>query len=242
MLRWRGVYTGHLAVGLGLSARERRVAPLAILLGVGFLAVVNGLLVAGRIERVRPAPAGALGFDLVFIDWDHSIAMAAVWSVIFGGLVYLSTRRDPRAGVVGALAAFSHVVVDVLVHNGDIALWPGSSAHLGLFLWRDHPLLSYLLEAGLDIAAAAYFVARGRAAGDRGARLAWPVALLLLLHVQRWPAIDPLHWVARLPEPAADMGYAVLVVAGFAIPGALLAWLVARSRSGGRVAREEART
>ncbi|HUB06955.1 MAG TPA: hypothetical protein VMB50_08140 [Myxococcales bacterium] len=226
------MYSGHFAAGLAIGAKERRVPPLAILMGVGFLDLVNGVLVMAGIEHVRPAPAEPLAFDLVFIDWDHSIAMALVWSALFGGLVYLLCRRDLRAGVVGGLAALSHIVLDIPVHNGDLALWPGSSMHLGFYLWHDYPVFSYVLELGLDLACAAYFVRRERAAGARGARLVWPVALLLGLHLQRWPAIDPMHWVAHLPMPTAQTVHGLLVFAGFLGPGALFAWLVTRARRG----------
>ena len=34
------------------------------------------------------------------------------------------------------LAVFSHFLLDLVMHPPDMALWPGSTVHLGIGLWR----------------------------------------------------------------------------------------------------------
>ena len=46
--------SGHFAAGLALSARFRRVPPIAIFVGVGFVDLIDGALVAAGVERVKP--------------------------------------------------------------------------------------------------------------------------------------------------------------------------------------------
>ena len=220
------MYTGHFAAGLALTARERRVSPWAIFVGVGFIDLLDGALVAAGVERVKPDLAVPLGFDLDFIDWDHSLLMACVWSLVFGLGAYWVFGRDRRTGAFAGLAAISHIVLDLVVHNGDIALYPYARTHLGLYVWRDYPTGSYFLELALDLACAAYFVVRGRKAGVPAKWIAAPVALLLFIHLNWWPPLNPMRLVAaHVPMPRAMTIHGMLVVAGFVVPGLIFGWL-----------------
>ena len=91
------------------------------------------------------APAGSL-YPLVFDDypWSHSLVMAILWGLAFGG-VYGSVRKDWRAArVVGALV-LSHWLLDLVTHFPDLQLVPGAPARFGLGLWG-HPLLALVVE------------------------------------------------------------------------------------------------
>ena len=219
------MYSGHFAAGLSLSARFRRVPPLAIFVGVGLIDLIDGALVAAGVERVKPDLAVPLGFDLDFIDWDHSLLMACMWSALFGALAYFVFGRYARTGLVAAAAALSHIVLDLVVHDGDLALYPHSSIHFGLYLWRDFPIGSYFLELGIDLAAIAYFARREQ-------RWVWPAVLLLAIQASWWSAINPMRMVAaHVPMPTAAVVHGVLVFVGFALPAAVFGWLVARARA-----------
>jgi hypothetical protein len=123
------MYVGHFAIGLAIKARMPEVPTLPIMLGVGFLDILDGLFIIAGFDRVTPnLLAGPyLFFDLTFIDWDHSLLMALLWSLVWGVLF----SRTPKVALVAALAAFSHFIADWPMHNGDLALYPHSSEHLG---------------------------------------------------------------------------------------------------------------
>ena len=221
------MYSGHFAAGLALSARFRRVPPIAIFVGVGFIDLIDGALVAAGVERVKPDLAVPLAFDLEFIDWDHSLLMACVWSAVFGALAYFVFGRDARTGLVAAAAAISHIVLDLVVHDGDLALYPHAEMHFGLYVWRDFPTGSYFLELAIDLACAAYFVWRGVRDGFSRRRLVPPVLLLLLIHASWWKTLNPMRMVAEhVAMPTAQVVHGALVFVGFAIPAAIFARLV----------------
>src|SRR5260221_5300903 len=125
------MYAGHLASALAMKAREPRAPTWALVLGVGVLDVLFGIFVPLGIEKATVTPGVSPGFRLDFIDWSHSFAMSLVWALLFGALVYFIWRKSAVVALWCAVAVFSHFVLDLLMHPGDLALWPHSAAHVG---------------------------------------------------------------------------------------------------------------
>src|SRR5258706_10922891 len=84
-----------------------------------------------------PHPGVPPGFSLDYIDWSHSLAMSLVWAGLFGA-AFLGRGR--AVAMVLAFSVFSHFLLDVPMHPPDLALWPGSSIHLGFGLWKSMPV------------------------------------------------------------------------------------------------------
>ena len=223
------MYVGHFACGVALWAVRPRTPPWVPLVGIGVLDILNGIGVAAGLERISPAPDEPLGLALDYIDWDHSLLMALVWSLAFA--VAVGWKNGRGAAVIGGLAVFSHFVGDVLVHNGDLALWPGSEVHLGLWLWHLFPVGSWFIEGAFAAVLIAFAIAvRKRDGVPLGA---WTRALVILgvVHLSFAPGIGPLKFAgAHLNGAALAWTYAVLVIVGVLVPG----WLLARVLPGGR--------
>ncbi|MDM0045028.1 hypothetical protein QTH91_11095 [Variovorax dokdonensis] len=215
------MYVGHFAIGLAIKARMPDVPTLPIMLGVGFLDILDGLFIIAGFDRVTPnLLAGPyLFFDLTFIDWDHSLLMALLWSLVWGALFL----RTPKVALVAALAAFSHFIADWPMHNGDLALHPHSSEHLGWGLWGRWGTLSWAAE-GLFVAALCSY-AWVKSAG-RGVSLVWPCVVLAVLMLNLSPWLSPMKVIATLDEPAAHVAHGALVALGFLVPGLLITWLM----------------
>ena len=83
---------------------------------------------------------------LAYIPYSHSVAtvMAAalvVWWAIERGLGRRVLGRAVAIGIV------SHLVLDIVTHAPDIALWPGSTfGHLGLGLYSGAPPVAFVVE------------------------------------------------------------------------------------------------
>lgn len=218
------MYIGHFAIGLALKARLPKVPALPIMLGIGFLDLLDGLFIVLGWNQVQPnLQAGPyLFFDLSFIDWDHSLLAALCWSALWGALFL----RDRRVALIAFIAAFSHFLADWPMHNADLALYPHAAQHLGLGLWGRLGTLAWLLE-GVFAALLCWYAQRQNA--PRGVRwgAVWLVMLVLFLNLSPW--LSPMKQVAQLAEPAAHLVHGVLVTAGFLLPGLLLCWLVTRA-------------
>jgi membrane-bound metal-dependent hydrolase YbcI (DUF457 family) len=182
------MYAGHLAFGLALKAKEPRVPTWAVLLGVGLLDLLFGPFVLLGWERVHMTPGVATGFSLDFIDWSHSLAMSLVWAALFG-LAFRS--RGPAVAAVLAFAVFSHFLLDLPMHPPDLALWPGSSVHLGFGLWKSMPVGYWWVEFWVIALCCAYYWAGARRNATFGGRAGWACASVFALHFLNSPWTNP---------------------------------------------------
>lgn len=221
------MYVGHLAIGLALKATFPKTPTLPLLLGVGFLDILDGLFIVLGLNTVTPnLNAGPfLFFDLTFIDWDHSLVAALLWSLVWGALFL----KDRRVAVLAFVAAFSHFVADWPMHNNDLALYPYADLHFGLGAWGKLGTWSWVLEGLFAAALTAYAVWR---MARKGQRWIWPGALMVLLFVNLSPWLSPMKLVATWAEPAAHLAHGVLVTLGFLLPGLIMTALIDRAARG----------
>ena len=194
------------------------------MLGVGFIDILDGLFVMAGINRVTPNLASGpyLFFDLTFIDWDHSLLMAAVWSLVWAALFL----KDRRVAYVALLAALSHFIADWPVHNRDLAWFPSSENHMGLGLWGRLGTMAWLLEG---VFAAVLVLYAWRTSAARKIRLLWPAVVLAVLFLQLSPWLSPMRFIAQLDEPATHLLGGAVIAVGFVLPGLLLTWMIARA-------------
>ncbi len=178
------MYVGHFAAGLAIKARVPKAPTWGILLGVGLLDILFGPFVLAGIERVHLTPGVPPGFSLDYIDWSHSLTMSIVWAILFGLAFW---RRGRTIAFTMGVAVFSHFVLDLVVHPADMALWPGSSVHLGFGLWKALPTGWWFVELGVIALGFAYYWKRARADGSFGGRPVWIALVLLALHVMNSP-------------------------------------------------------
>lgn len=223
------MYAGHFACAVALLGARPRTPRWVPFVGIGVLDLLDGVGVAAGVEHVSPDPGVPLGISLDYIDWDHSLVMALAWAIGFAALVAWRYRnRQDVAGLalVAALAVFSHFVTDAVVHNGDLALWPGSDVKLGLWLWQLFPIGSWFVELAIVAALCAF----GIYLGWREARVApreWRRALVVIgvLQLSFLPPLSALRFAGtHLEGRALDFTYAALVIVGFLVP----AWILAR--------------
>jgi hypothetical protein len=218
------MYVGHFAIGLALKAKSPRTPTLPLLMGVGFLDLLDGIFIVLGLDTVTPNLAAGpyLFFDLSFIDWDHSLVAALFWSAVWG----LFFVKDKRVAAMAFIAAFSHFIADWPMHNGDLALYPHSAEHLGLGAWGRLGTWSWALEGLFAAALTAYAF---RAAARRGENWGWVCLTMAVLFVNLSPWLSPMKHVATLSEPAVHLVHGILVSLGFLLPGLLLTWLIDRA-------------
>jgi hypothetical protein len=142
---------GHFGFAAAVKARERSAPLWALMLGCVWLDVVFVPLFAMKIETITPAPgtSGGYGAGIIYADYTHSLVGALMLSVIFGGVAAIPWGR--RVGTVLGAVVFSHWVLDLVMHRGDMPWLPGNAGNLprmGFGLWRA-PVASALVELAL---------------------------------------------------------------------------------------------
>src|SRR5215475_7959002 len=99
------------------------------------------------IERTTTEPVvrSVADIHLEYISWSHSVATPVVaalaaWLVIEKGFGSAALGRAVGIGIV------SHLILDLLMHSQDIALWPGlDSPQFGSGLY-DAPFVAFIVE------------------------------------------------------------------------------------------------
>jgi len=182
------MYAGHFAAGLAIKARVPQAPTAALLVGVSLLDLLFGPFVLLGIERIHATPGQPPGFSLDYIDWSHSLLMSLIWAALFAAL-FLKHGRVVVLAI--AFAVFSHFLLDLLMHPGDLALWPGSAAHLGFGIWLWQPSGWWWFELGFIALCCAYYLARARQLRSFGGHGLWACAVVLVLHVVNSPWLSP---------------------------------------------------
>jgi hypothetical protein len=108
-----------------------------------------GLVIAG-VEKVRIIENffGLSPLDLYFMPFSHGLPSAILLSLVIGGIV-AAFMRAHRAAIVLAVAAtaFSHWLLDLIVHRPDLPLWL-DDMKVGFGLWQ-FPFVSVPTEIAL---------------------------------------------------------------------------------------------
>jgi len=177
---------GHFGFAAAVRSREPATPLWVLMLATVWLDIVFVPLLLTHIESLQPAPGATrtYGGHLIYADYTHSLVGAASLSAILGLAAAWAWNR--RSGLVVAAVAFSHWVLDLVTHRGDMPILPGNVGHLprlGFALWR-WPILSAGVELALVVAGALLYWRAARRvclAAGRGVGLAAALGTLALV-------------------------------------------------------------
>jgi hypothetical protein len=175
---------GHFGFAAAVKSREMATPLWGFMLASVWLDIAFIPFLATGTEYIEKVPgAGPYGGAIIHADYTHSLVGAVIISAMLGLPAAWAWGR--RSGLMIGLVSFSHWLLDLVVHRGDMPLLPGNAGHLpklGAGLWQ-LPTAAAGVELVLVIAGAfLYWRAAdsvARAAG-RGMRLAAANGLLIL--------------------------------------------------------------
>ena len=173
------MFIGHAAVGFA-SKRLAPKASLGVLMAAPFaldLLWPFFLLAGWEKVHIDPGNTAFTPLDFVSYPYTHSLAMAALWSALFGFVYWLWTRYAAGAMVV-SVGVLSHWFLDAVVHRPDLPLFPGGGVRVGLGLWNSIPA-TMILEGGLFAAGVWIYVRATRARDRVGAWSFWAFVVFL---------------------------------------------------------------
>jgi hypothetical protein len=211
------MFVGHYGVSF-MGARVDRRVPLWIwFIATQWLDVVWSVLVLLGIEKLRIVPGftQANALDLYYMPYTHSLPGSIVLSLLLGVLVavYTAGARATTTLLIAA-AAFSHWILDFVVHVPDLPLYD-DSAKVGFGLWR-HVVFSFPLEL-IVLGIGAWWYARGPAFARAKGRLAFWVFVVLLAFVQVYANFGP--------PPSSPRAMAIIAFAFYVILASLAGWV-----------------
>lgn len=145
---------GHFGLAAAVKSKVPQAPLWALMLATVWLDVVFVPLFLTGIETTEAAPGtrGGYGGLIIHADYTHSLLGALVLSALFGALAV--PRWGRTVGATLGAVAFSHWLLDLIVHRGDMPMLPGNVASLpqaGFGLWRA-PAAAALAELALVLA------------------------------------------------------------------------------------------
>jgi len=135
------MFIGHFGVGFGAKAVAPKVSLGSLFLAAQFLDLLWPTLLLLGVEKVRIVPGATVVTPLVFEHYpiSHGLVAAIGWAGLLGGIHYFLKRNHIASIVLGALV-ISHWVLDLVVHQPDLPLFPGNVAVVGLNAWSSLPV------------------------------------------------------------------------------------------------------
>ena len=175
---------GHFGFAAMVKGREPATPIWILMLATVWLDIVFiplYILKIETIQRIADAHTG-YGTSIIYADYTHSLVGAAVLSLLLGAIGGIFWGK--RSAVVIGLVSFSHWVLDLIVHRGDMPILPaniGNLPRLGFGLWR-FPAASAAIELVLVLLGAMMYWGAARTAAlqaKRGIRIAAVTACLI---------------------------------------------------------------
>ena len=178
------MFLGHFGVALGAKTQQSRVSLGTLFLAAQLADLVWPTLLLLDVERVNIVPhaTAANAFDFVHYPFTHSLLGELVGGLVLG-LIYWLMRRNAQGALLVGLLVPSHWLLDLVVHQPDLPLYPGHSSLLGLGLWN-HLAITQVVEFALLGLGLWLYVRRTRARNGAGRYgLLGLLAFLVLSHL-----------------------------------------------------------
>ncbi|MGH6871111.1 MAG: hypothetical protein ACREHE_06345 [Rhizomicrobium sp.] len=215
------MFIGHYGPAFGAKAAVRRVPLWVYFVAVQWLDVWWSIFVLTGVEHMRIQRGFMAASSLVLYDmpYTHGLFGALALSALLGAIVAWFFRAGRGAVFwVVALAAFSHWLLDLVVHAPDLWIYDGVKLGFGLWRWL---WISLPLELVLLVAGAWIYRRAAPAKTSRGDTWLW-------LFVAAMAAVE--LYGAFGPGPTSPAGEAETALAAYGAL-ALLAGLVDRTRT-----------
>ena len=198
------MFIGHFGVGFGAKIVAPRVSLGSLFLAAQFLDLLWPTLLLLGVESVRIVPGATAVTPLVFDHYpiSHSLLAVLGWAGVVGGIHFFLKRECIAAFVLGALV-ISHWVLDAIVHQPDLPLFPGSATVVGLGVWSSLPT-TIAIEGAL-FALGVWLYCRATSPRDAVGRWGLVVLVVFLVGIyagnvfgSRPPNAAAIAWVGQL--------------------------------------------
>lgn len=207
------MFLGHFGFGFGAKSVARKVSLGSLFFAAQFLDLLWPSLLLLGVEKVRIVPGATVVTPLVFEHYpiSHSLLAVLGWAGVVGGIHFVLNRKTLAALVLGALV-MSHWALDVIVHQPDLPLFPGSGIEVGLHAWSSLPL-TLLIEGSL-FACGVWLYSRATTARDAIGR--WGLVALVVFLTAIYagsllstppPSSEAVAWAGQLQWLLVLWGY-----------------------------------
>jgi len=131
------MFLGHYGLAFGVKKANPKPSLWVLFMAAQFLDLLWPIFLLLGWEKIEITNSSNPLTNITFTSYpySHSLLFALIWSLVFG-LVYLAIKRDGRTAILLGFLAFSHWILDYLVHVPDLQLTPWTETRVGLGLWN----------------------------------------------------------------------------------------------------------
>ncbi len=135
------MFIGHYAAAFALKGKEKDASLGWLFIATQFIDILFFPFALWGLETLEFVPGFTETNDFkMHFPYSHSLVAGVLWSVVFGGLYFLFSRRTKSNGkaiaLILGLGVFSHWIADLLVHTRDLPLLYGEPK-FGFGLWHN---------------------------------------------------------------------------------------------------------
>jgi len=216
------MFIGHYSVSLAAKKIQPGAPLFVFLVGAQFLDYLFMILMPLGIEKMRMIPGftASNNWDLYYMPYSHSLVAAIVWGIVFGGITGFIFRKRFHSSealrlfmILAGITAFSHFVLDYIVHTPDLPLFSDSSLKVGLGLWNSR-IGTIVAELIVFLPAAFFYIKSGKPGpGFAGRYGVWIFAGILTVMIILTPFAPQPHTQIEMAAQALFF-YTVIAVAG----------------------------
>ncbi len=207
------MFIGHFGIGFGAKSIAPSVSLGSLFLAAQLLDLLWPTLLMLGVEHVRIVPGATVVTPLVFDHYpiSHSLLAVLVWAGLVGCIHFFIKRKRLAAIVLGVLV-ISHWVLDVIVHQPDLALFPGSATVVGLNAWSSLPV-TLAIEGSL-FALCIWLYSRATSPNDAVGKWGFVALVFFLIAIYASnlfgappPSSETIAWVGQLQWLLVLWGY-----------------------------------
>lgn len=175
------MFIGHFGVGFAAKEVDSKPSLGTLFIAAQFLDLLWPLFLLFGIEKVKidPGNTAMTPLNFTYYPYSHSLLMAMVWAVLFGG-IYFIFRKNIRGSLLLGGLVVSHWILDFFVHRPDLPLWPGSDFKVGLGLWNS-VAIAIILESLIFIAGVTIYLRVTHSKNKTGTIALWALLIFLIL-------------------------------------------------------------
>jgi hypothetical protein len=207
------MFIAHFGIGFGAKSVAPKVSLGSLFIAAQFLDLLWPSLLLLGVEKVRVVPGATVVTPLVFEHYpiSHSLIAVLGWAALVGAAHFAMKRERIAAFVLGCLV-ISHWMLDAIVHQPDLPLFPGAATVVGLNAWSSLPM-TLAIEGSL-FAFGVWLYSRATTPNDAAGRWGFAALVVFLIAVYAGnlfgappPSSEAIAWVGQLQWLLVLWGY-----------------------------------
>jgi hypothetical protein len=162
------MFAGHFGVAAVVKSKTPELPLWTLLVSTQLIDILFVPFNIAGLEYMEPIGEGGYGHMMIYAFYTHSLIGALLFSILAGRLAWKIWGK--KSGMIIGAVAFSHWILDIIVHRPDMPILPGNIGELpllGLSLWESVSVSLFIEFLLIAIGSIFYFRYAIRSSGPQ---------------------------------------------------------------------------